>query len=215
MSARERWLPATLALGAMAALLPVLSGCGSSTTAKTPGGDASSVAAPSVSLDPHAATHDFINKGFAIAYGRDWIAQYPNGNDWYAKDGPPSQPKSWSMRLVGFSASRAQSDRPQIVIAIYHDRTALDPAVFQRMAAGKLSAENPNQVFRPVAVNKMPMLMAAFRDPNATTPIQVERYVFGSSGIVYDFELRAPVATWDADAPVMRSILQSFFLPGG
>ena len=42
-----------------------------------------------------------------------------------------------------------------------------------------------------------------------------ERYVIGTSGIVYELEARAPTAAWSINAPVMRGIVQSFMQPGG
>jgi hypothetical protein len=218
MSGSRQRLALTLALAA-AALLPVFIGCGSSTAACASGGGATSApatsASPSASRDPQAAIHDFLRLGFAIAYGRDWVAQYPNGNGWQAKDPPPGQPLSWSMLLAGYTTTRAETDRPTIVISVWTERTSADTVPSPGTVATRLSAEKPYQVFQATTVNGMPALMAAFRDPNTVTPTQVESYLLGESGIVWGFELRAPVATWATDAPVMRGIVQSFFRPGG
>jgi hypothetical protein len=217
MSTGKRRLVVALAVAASAAL-PVFAGCGSSTAARTPGAAARSTAAsppPAVSRDPQAATHVFARLGFAIAYGGDWVAQYPNGNGWQAKDPPSGQPLSWSMLLVGYTTTRAETDRPTIVISVWTERTSADTVPSPGNVAARLSAEKPYEVFRPTMVKGYSAMMAAFRDPNATTGIQVESYLLGESGIVYGFELRAPVATWATDASAMRGILQSFFRPGG
>lgn len=207
----------TLALATV--LLVGLAGCGRSTATAppsiSPSGPALPSPSPSVSRDPRAAIHDFPRQGFALAYGGDWVAQYPNGSDWQLKDPPPGQPASWSMLLVGYSATRKETDRPEIVISVWPYRTSVDSVACQRDVAARLNAKHPYEIFRPTTVVIWPALMAAFRDPNAATAIEVERYLFGESGIVYDFELRAPLATWATDALVMRGVLQSFFLPGG
>jgi hypothetical protein len=119
------------------------------------------------------------------------------------------------MALVGYPDTREAADRPMIVLRVRLDRTAVDPAAFQRDAAKLLEAENPFGVFRPATVDGIPALMAAVHDPNATPASEGERYVFGESGIVYDLEVRAPATTWPTDAPVLRGIVQSFTLPGG
>jgi hypothetical protein len=219
MSAGKKWLPLSLAVGVVAAALPVFGGCGTSTTAQAPGGAAKNTPAtspsPSISRGPQAATHVFARLGFAIAYGGDWVAKYPNGNGWQAKDPPLAQPLSWSMLLVGYSATRAETDRPTIVISVWTKRTSADTVPSPGNVAARLSAEKPYEVFRPTVVKGYSAMMAAFRDPNTVTSTQVESYLLGESGIVYGFELRAPVATWATDAPVMRGILQSFFRSGG
>jgi hypothetical protein len=170
---------------------------------------------PSVSRDPQASVHTFGREGFSLAYGGDWVARFPQGKDWYAKDPPLGQAARWSMSIVGNSETRAAADRPLIVVWVRRDRTAVDPTAFQRHAAKSLAAENPGQVFRPTTVDGIPALMAALPDPSAAPAAEEERYVLGESGIVYELDVRAPATTWSTDAPVLRGIVQSFTLPGG
>ncbi len=199
-------------LAAMLPILASLAACGGSPTGTA---SATPSPSPSASRDPQATVHTFLRQGFSLAYTGRWVARFPSGRDWQAKDPPPGQAARWSMTLVGYSNSSATAHPPQIVVTVRLDNTAVDPAVYQHDAAKSLAAEYPSQEFQPTTVDGIPALMATVSGPNANPAIAAERYAFGGSGIVYDIEVRGPMSTWSTDAPALRGIVQSFTLPGG
>jgi hypothetical protein len=222
-----RGFPACVLVFFAAGLAAVVPGCGADRSATQTAASPAPSPSPSVSVsvDAQATTHVFLDQGFSLAYGPDWRAEFPHGRVWSAKDPPPAQPAHWSMLLVGYSAGRASSQRPEVVVAVRRNNGALEPAAFQRDAIKTLNAENPyvatlgkanvHHMFRPTSVLGVPALMAAFRDTTRSPALEEERYVFGECGIVYDIAIRAPVAAWPTDAATMRGIVRSLTLPGG
>jgi hypothetical protein len=192
--------------------LLVLTGCGRSAVTPSPGASRTSITLPS--SDPKATQHVFGTQGFGLAYGRDWVARFPDGRAWSPKDPPPGQAARWTMVIVGPAATAGGDGRSEIVITIHLDLTG-GPYDYQREAAERLSVEHPSEVFRPTTVNELPALTAISRHPNATPAVEGERYVIGTGGIVYELEARAPTTAWSTNAPLMRGIVQSFMQPGG
>ena len=215
MLVKNGWL--RLVLATMPLL--VLAGCGQTVVTPSPSASSSRTSLPSpspaVSSDPKATLHVFDEQGFGLAYGHDWVARFPDGRAWRPKEPPPDQAARWTMVIIGPAATPEGDGRSEIVITVHLDRTAVDPNEYQREAAKRLHAEHPSETFRPTTVVGLPALMAVTRHPNSTPVVEGERYVIGTSGVVYELEARAPTSAWSASAPVMRGIVQSFMQPGG
>lgn len=167
-----------------------------------------------------AQEHSYPEQGFSLRYGPRWRQEIQ----------PASQGWKWTLTISDMSGASAGGigGRGRIAVTAEPNRGQANPTQYRKGARALLdrildrkmgiagdavddgSGSIIHHLFRPLTVNGTPALMAAVRQGDARNGTETEWYVIGTRRHIYAIIASGPAATWDDEAPTLRSVVETF-----
>jgi len=184
-----------------------LAACGSTSSPSSSAGSAS------------PQRHAYIKQGFSLSFGSGWIArQHPAVQGGW----------DWTLELRDRAPGVASSSDPSVAVIVSPVKgTSLTPIRYQSYAAGQLNKrflsyapnDGTNGVihhwFAATTINGIPAVWAACRTGSTAEGDEIEYYSLASGRTFYALEIEAEMTVWPREAPVLRSVVESFALLAG